>query len=111
VSSTDDYIKELVDRAPPLTPEQRDRLAALLRPDIQPQPAEVRKPATTVDDMVASAGTVGVGVDDESLHGQVTPVANTPSSHRPESAGLSRHGPPARDGCARQDSNLQHLDP
>jgi hypothetical protein len=27
-----DYVKALVDTAPPLTPEQRDRLAALLRP-------------------------------------------------------------------------------
>ena len=52
MSSTDDYIKKIVDSAPPLTPEQRDRLAVLLRPDIQPQPDEVRKPATTVDDMV-----------------------------------------------------------
>lgn len=30
-STTDYYIKKLVDAAPPLTPEQRDRLALLLR--------------------------------------------------------------------------------
>lgn len=29
--SLDDYVHELVDQAPPLTPEQRDRLALLLR--------------------------------------------------------------------------------
>lgn len=34
MSSTADYIKKLVDSAPPLTPEQRDRLAVLLRPDM-----------------------------------------------------------------------------
>ena len=28
----EDYIRELVDTAPPLTDEQRDRLAVLLRP-------------------------------------------------------------------------------
>lgn len=28
-----DYIRETVDAAPPLTPEQRNRLALLLRPD------------------------------------------------------------------------------
>lgn len=27
-----DYIKKVVDAAPPLTPEQRDRIAVLLRP-------------------------------------------------------------------------------
>ncbi len=52
VSSADDYIKKLVDSAPPLTPEQRNRLAVLLRPDIQPQPDEVTKPAITVGDIV-----------------------------------------------------------
>lgn len=54
VSSTDDYIRKLVDSAPPLTLEQRDRLAVLLRPDIQPQPDEVQKPTitTTVGDIV-----------------------------------------------------------
>jgi hypothetical protein len=51
VSSADDYIKKLVDSAPPLTPEQRNRLAVLLRPDSQPQPDEVKKPAT-VDDIL-----------------------------------------------------------
>ena len=42
VSSTDDYIKKIVDSAPPLTPEQRNRLAVLLRPKIRPQPDEVK---------------------------------------------------------------------
>jgi hypothetical protein len=51
VSSADDYIKKLVDSAPPLTPEQRNRLAVLLRPDSQPQPDEVKNPAT-VDDIL-----------------------------------------------------------
>lgn len=32
--STADYIKTLVDSAPPLTPTQRHRLAVLLRPDM-----------------------------------------------------------------------------
>lgn len=36
MSGTDDYIQTLVDSAPPLTNEQRDRLAVLLRPDMQP---------------------------------------------------------------------------
>ncbi len=31
--AAEEYIKALVDSAPPLTPEQRDRLAVLLRPD------------------------------------------------------------------------------
>ncbi len=30
--AAEDYIRELVDSAPPLTDEQRDRLAVLLRP-------------------------------------------------------------------------------
>jgi hypothetical protein len=30
--SAEEYIKQLVEAAPPLTPEQRDRLALLLRP-------------------------------------------------------------------------------
>jgi hypothetical protein len=30
--SAEDYIRRLVDEAPPLTPDQRDRLAVLLRP-------------------------------------------------------------------------------
>ncbi len=30
----EDYIRQLVDSAPPLTPEQRDRLAVLLRPHV-----------------------------------------------------------------------------
>lgn len=51
MSSADDYIKNLVDSAPPLTPAQRNRLAVLLRPDIRPQPDEVTKPATTVDEV------------------------------------------------------------
>ena len=42
VSSTDDYIKKIVDSAPPLTPEQHNRLAVLLRPKIRPQPDEVK---------------------------------------------------------------------
>lgn len=50
MSSTDDYIKKLVDGAPPLTPEQRDRLAVLLRRTTRPQPDEVSRPATSVDD-------------------------------------------------------------
>ncbi len=33
VMAAEEYIKTLVDSAPPLTPEQRDRLAVLLRPD------------------------------------------------------------------------------
>jgi hypothetical protein len=52
VNSVDDYIKKLVDSAPPLTPEQHNRLAVLLRPDIQPQPDKVTTPAATVDDIV-----------------------------------------------------------
>jgi hypothetical protein len=32
VARAEAYIKQLVDDAPPLTPEQRDRLALLLRP-------------------------------------------------------------------------------
>ncbi len=32
-AAAEDYIRRLVDTAPPLTPEQRDRLAVLLRPD------------------------------------------------------------------------------
>ena len=51
MSSADDYIKKLVDSAPPLTPEQRNRLAVLLRPDSQRQADEVKKPAT-VDDIL-----------------------------------------------------------
>jgi hypothetical protein len=31
-TTVDYYVSKLVDRAPELTPEQRDRLAALLRP-------------------------------------------------------------------------------
>lgn len=31
-SRAEEYIKQLVDAAPPLTEEQRDRLASLLRP-------------------------------------------------------------------------------
>jgi hypothetical protein len=31
-SRAEDYIRRLVESAPPLTPEQRDRLALLLRP-------------------------------------------------------------------------------
>lgn len=50
MSSTDDYIKKLVDSAPPLTPEQRNRLAVLLHRKIRPQPDEVSRPATSVDD-------------------------------------------------------------
>lgn len=49
MSSTDDYIKKLVDSAPPLTLEQRDRLAVLLRPDSQPQLNEVRRFVTEND--------------------------------------------------------------
>ena len=52
VSSADDYIKKLVDSAPPLTPEQRNCLAVLLRPDIHPQRDEVKKPASTVNGIV-----------------------------------------------------------
>ena len=37
--SAEEYIKQLVDDAPPLTPEQRDRLATLLRPS---QPLDAR---------------------------------------------------------------------
>ncbi len=48
MSSTDDYIKKLVDSAPPLTPEQRNRLAVLLRPRIRLQPDEVKR-ATSLD--------------------------------------------------------------
>lgn len=32
-SRAEDYIKRLVAEAPPLTPEQRDRLAVILKPD------------------------------------------------------------------------------
>jgi hypothetical protein len=32
VRRVEDYIRRLVDAAPPLTPEQRDRLSTLLRP-------------------------------------------------------------------------------
>lgn len=31
-SRIEDYVARVVDAAPPLTPEQRDRIAALLRP-------------------------------------------------------------------------------
>lgn len=31
------YIRKVVDSAPPFTPEQRDMLAALLRPDTNPR--------------------------------------------------------------------------
>lgn len=39
------YVKRLVDKAPPLSPEQRDRLAILLRPEIDADdlPATRRK--------------------------------------------------------------------
>ena len=37
-----DYITRLVDEAPPLTPERRDRLAALLRPAVVPAGAAER---------------------------------------------------------------------
>ncbi|TFC20189.1 hypothetical protein E3O51_05595 [Cryobacterium sp. MDB2-10] len=29
-----EYVRKVVDAAPPLTPEQRDRIAALLRPSV-----------------------------------------------------------------------------
>ena len=38
--SLDTYIKSIVDRAPELTPEQRDRLAILLRPSGTPDGRE-----------------------------------------------------------------------
>ena len=38
--SLDAYIKSIVDRAPELTPEQRDRLAILLRPSGTPDGRE-----------------------------------------------------------------------
>lgn len=34
VDPLDEYVRRIVDRAPPLTQEQRDRIAVLLRPPI-----------------------------------------------------------------------------
>lgn len=39
-----EYIRKLVDAAPPIGPSQRVQLAALLRPDL---PVGIRKDATT----------------------------------------------------------------
>lgn len=47
----DDYVREIVDRAPPLTAAQRDRIAVLLRPAVSTtdRPAPGRSPAGTVE--------------------------------------------------------------
>lgn len=49
-SRAEDYVRKLVDEAPPLTPEQRDRLALLLRGPCQPAPvgADTRRSAADV---------------------------------------------------------------
>lgn len=47
------YIEKVVSTAPPLTDEQRDRLAALLRST--PEPKMIRRPRA-VDDLIAAGG-------------------------------------------------------
>lgn len=39
-ADADDYVRRLVDTMPPLTEQQRERLALLLRPDPRRRPAD-----------------------------------------------------------------------
>ncbi|WP_153036595.1 hypothetical protein [Amycolatopsis sp. YIM 10] len=46
-ADVDEDIERLVDEAPPLSPEQRDRLAILLRPAVVPRQATGRRGVST----------------------------------------------------------------
>lgn len=67
--SAEDYIRRLVDAAPPLTPEQRDRLAMLLRPiprravTLMPPPSRTREIGPSLATRTDSNISTGIKTD------------------------------------------------